>query len=206
MHPEILVPATAQCFQTLGAQSFIAPFYLIGGTAVALHLGHRQSVDLDFVGADPIDTLQLRQSFSNCGQFTLDSESTDTLYGMLDGVKISVMKYDYPLLEPLASFQGVSVAGIKDLAAMKLDVIASRGKKRDFVDLYAIAQTGVTMQEVWQWFQKKYATLSYNQMHILKSLTYFEDADQDPDPVYLKKIAWPTVQSFFLQESRKLIP
>lgn len=206
MHPEILAPATAQCFQKLGTQPFLAPFYLIGGTAVALHLGHRQSVDLDFVGADSINTLQLRQSFSNCGQFTLDNESADTLSGVLDGVKISVMKYDYPLLEPFTAFQNISVAGIKDLAAMKLDVIAARGKKRDFVDVYAIAQTGVTMQEMWQWFQKKYSALNYNPMHILKSLTYFEDADQDPDPVFLTRISWPTVKSFFLQESRKLIP
>lgn len=124
-----------------------------------------------------------------CSQFTLDSESADTLYGVLDGVKISVMKYDYPLLEPLISFQNISIAGIKDLAAMKLDVIAARGKKRDFIDVYALAQTGITMQEMWQWFQKKYATLNYNPMHILKSLTYFEDADQDPDPIFLKKIS-----------------
>lgn len=206
MHPEILASATAKCFEKLGQQNFIKPFYLIGGTAVALHLGHRQSVDLDFVSPSPVNTLQLRQMLSKCGKFDFDSESENTLYGMLDGVKLSVMTYDYPLLEKTIQFQKVAVAGLKDLAAMKLDVIAARGKKRDFVDVYAIAQTGVTLQEMWHWFQEKYAKLNTNPMHVIKSLSYFEDANQDPDPMFLKKMDWKAVKTFFLQESRKLIP
>lgn len=206
MHPKILASATAQCFEKLGRQNWIKPFYLIGGTAVALHLGHRQSVDLDFVGADSVNTLQLRQALSQCGKFVLDSESADTIYGVLDDVKLSFMKYEYPLLEQPGAFQNIAVAGIKDLAAMKLDVIAARGKKRDFVDVYAIAQSGVTLPEMWRWFQEKYKALATNPMHILKSLTYFEDAEQDPDPVFLKKMDWSAVKSFFLQESRRLIP
>jgi predicted nucleotidyltransferase component of viral defense system len=206
MHPEILVPATAKCFEKLGQQDFMTPYYLIGGTAVALHMGHRQSVDLDFVCPDPVNTLQLRQSLSKCGKFDFDSESKDTLYGMLDGVKLSVMTYDYPLLEKTVQFQNVAVAGLKDLAAMKLDVIASRGKKRDFVDIYAIAQTGITLQEMWCWFHEKYAKLNTNPMHIIKSLSYFEDADQDPDPIFIKKLDWNAVKAFFLRESRKIAP
>lgn len=205
MHPEILAPATAQCLEKLGRQKFIQEFYLIGGTAVALHLGHRQSVDLDFVSPAPINTIQLRQLLSQCGKFDFDSESENTLYGMLDDVKLSLMTYGYPLLEsPLQFIKGISVAAIKDLAAMKLDVIAARGKKRDFVDVYAISQSGITLPEMWQWFQQKYKQLNTNPMHILKSLTYFEDAESDPDPIFLKKTAWNEVKAFFLRESRKL--
>lgn len=206
MHPEILAPVTAKCFEKLGRQDFVKPLYLIEGTAVALHLGHRQSVDLDFVNADAVNTLQLRQDLAASGQFLLDSESENTVHGVLDGVKLSVMTYDYPLLEQPALFQGIAVAGLRDLAAMKLDVIAARGKKRDFVDVYAIAQSCVTLHEMWGWFQEKFKSININPMHILKGLTYFEDAEQDPDPLFIKKMDWSAVKSYFLQESRKLVP
>lgn len=119
--------------------------------------------------------------------------------------KLSFMKYEYPLLGQTVIFQNCAVASLKDLAAMKLDVIAARGKKRDFVDVYAISQAGATLPEMWRWFQEKYKALNTNPMHVLKSLTYFEDAEQDPDPVYLKKMDWGAVKAFFLQESRKLL-
>lgn len=206
MHPEILAPPTRKCLDKLNAQTFLRPFYLIGGTAIALHLGHRQSVDLDFVSASPVNTLLLRQELSGCGLFILDVEGKNTLHGSLDQVKISLMTYHYPLLDELVVFDGIQVAGLKDLAAMKLDTLSARGKRRDFVDVYAIAQTGVSLKNMLSWFEEKYSNLQYNPMHLIKSLTYFVDAEADPDPLYIKTMDWERVKSFFLKESRLLLP
>lgn len=206
MHPEILAPATGKCLAKLNTQSFLKTFYLIGGTAIALHLGHRQSVDLDFVSEGPIDTLSLRQELSQCGDFVLDVESKNTLHGALDQVKVSLMTYVYPRLDEPVVFDGIQVAGLRDLAAMKLDTLAARGKRRDFVDVYAIAQTGVPLQEMKTWFEQKYQGLQYNLMHLIKSMTYFEDAENDPEPVYITPIVWDQVKTFFLKESRRLVP
>lgn len=205
MHPEILAPDTRKCLDKLKSRTFLRPFYLIGGTAVALHLGHRQSVDLDFVSANPIDTLSLRQELSGCGNFILDAEGSNTLHGSLDQVKISLMTYAYPLLEELVDFDGIRVAGLKDLAAMKLDTLSARGKRRDFVDVYAIAQTGASLQDMRSWFEEKYRGLQYNPMHLIKSFTYFVDAEADPDPLTILPMDWGQVKAFFLKESRRLL-
>ena len=184
----------------------MSSFYLGGGTAVALRLGHRRSVDLDFFAPSPIDTLQLRQNLSSCGSFELDEEGPGTLHGIFNQVKVSFLEYDYPLLDPRVPYEGIAMAGLKDLACMKLDAIASRGKKRDFIDVYAIAQTGPFLGEMLEWFEKKYGSIQYNSLHLLKSLTYFEDAEGDPSPVFLKPMSWEEVKQFFQKEVLKRMP
>lgn len=205
MYPDALAPATAHGLATLKQLPEIHDLYLGGGTAVALHLGHRLSVDLDFFSGLPIDTLALRQHLSQLGAFQLEAESRGTLHGVLDGAKVTFLEYHYPLLDPGDTYAGITIGSVRDLACMKLDTIASRGKKRDFIDLYAILQTGIRLEEVLQWFARKYARIAYNQLHLLKSLTYFEDAEADPMPTMLKEMHWNDVKAFFTQESPRCI-
>lgn len=205
MHTNALAPATAACLKVMTGMPLLSACYLAGGTAVALHLGHRLSVDLDFFSGEPLDTLQLRQQLAACGRLQLGEESAGTLHGLLNDVQITFLEYRYPLLEPCTDFQGIAVAGLRDLACMTLDTIASRGKKRDFFDLYAIAQTGATLREMLDWFDKKYAGIQYNRIHLLKSLTYFADAETDPLPVLKAAITWDEVKRFFTQQAPKLV-
>lgn len=205
MHPEILAAKTASCFQRLKSESFLKSFYLGGGTAVALLLGHRQSVDLDFFSSSRINTLQLQQNLSSCGNFILDQESPGTLHGSLDQVKFSFLEYSYSLLQPPLIYEGIAVANRQDLCCMKLEAIASRGKKRDFFDVYALAQEGHSLNEMLLWFQKKYQSIHYNQLHLIKSLVYFDDAEPDPDPLLLKPMKWSEVKRFFRHETPKLV-
>lgn len=205
MHEESLAPATAQCFATLKKQDFLKGFYLAGGTAVALHLGHQQSEGLDFFSTKSFNGLSLRDALAALGDFKLDQESPGTLHGNLNGVKLSFLEYAYPLLEQTFDYQGVQVPGLKDLAAMKCDALAARGKKRDFIDLYILAQQGMSLKEILLYFENKYSSLQYNLSHVIKSFTYFKDADGDPDPIFLKNISWDEVKNFFKRESVKLI-
>jgi len=205
MHAEALAKPTAQCLKILSEQTFLNSYYLAGGTAVALHLGHRRSEDLDFFTSEKIDSLKLRELLQSLGKFILDEESPGTLHGNLEGVKVSFLEYPYPTLESTSNYLGIQIAGKKDLAAMKLDAIASRGKKRDFVDIFALAKAGMSLKEMLLFFENKYQSLHYNLAHTIKSLTYFRDADSDPDPVFLIKMDWNEVKTFFEREAVKLI-
>lgn len=204
MFTHVLAPATATLFSLLSQTEWVKSFYLGGGTAITLHLGHRQSVDLDFFSPAPFETAILRQHLEKVGSFSLDSEAEGTLHGTLLGVKVSFLKYEYPLLRPLKEIESINVADIVDLACMKLDAISSRGKKRDFVDLYAIIQQRqLSLESIFACFDEKFANLHYNTCHLLKSLTYFKDADGDPDPVFIAPIHWKDVTAFFQREAKR---
>jgi hypothetical protein len=117
---------------------------------------------------------------------------------------VTFLGYTYSLLLPLASFQGIAVADAQDIACMKLSAIASRGTKRDFVDLY-IASQKFGLRSILQSFEQKFAEHRYNKLHILKSLTYFEDAEKDPMPHMLVPLDWKEVMRFFLQAAPQLL-
>jgi hypothetical protein len=181
------------------------PFYLAGGTAAALYLGHRISVDLDFFGPDPFDSSTLAGQLADLGQFHLDRIAPDTLLGDLKGVKISFFRYRYPLVTEPSLALGAKIASLQDIAAMKLDAVSRRGTKRDFVDLFFIAQSGLTMSEALTWYQRKYAGLDVNIVHVVKSLAYFADAELDPSPQMLVSFSWDHIKRFFEKEARSLL-
>lgn len=88
---------------------------------------------------------------------------------------------------------------------MKLDAVSRRGAKRDFVDLFFIAQSGLTMPEALTWYQRKYAGLDANIVHVVKSLAYFTDAELDPSPQMLVSFSWDHIKRFFEHEARSLL-
>ncbi|MBM4460367.1 MAG: nucleotidyl transferase AbiEii/AbiGii toxin family protein [Chloroflexi bacterium] len=204
MFVEALPAGTRRDLALLAKAGLVQPFYLAGGTAVALYLGHRVSVDLDFFGPDPFDSSQLAANLADLGQFSLDRLANDTLLGELQGIKISFFRYRYPLIGEPATALGVRIASLQDLAAMKLDAISRRGTRRDFVDLYFIARSGLSLANALQCYRQKYAGLNVNVIHVIKSLAYFADAEKDPMPVMLVKWSWDEVKRFFQREAKTL--
>ena len=95
------------------------------------------------------------------------------------------------------------MADIKDIACMKLDAISTRGTKRDFIDLYFILQNEA-LTDVLKWFEQKYKGLQYNLTHIVKSLTYFEDAEKEVMPKMLIDVSWLQIKQFFKEETENL--
>lgn len=203
-HFETLFENTKQTFDLLGNQDFLKQFYLAGGTALALHLGHRLSADLDFFSKENFNEQILLQDLSKIGEFHLEEKSKQTIIGILNGVKLSFLGYNYPLLNSLERISNVNIAGIADIACMKIDTISSRGAKRDFIDIYFIAKEIIPLREIIILFQKKYASLNYNMMHIKKSLIYFNDAESDPMPNMLKSAEWEEIKNFFQNEIKKI--
>ena len=206
MPPPLLHPRTKRVLESLVPFLATHPsFYLAGGTGLALQLGHRQSVDLDFFSSQPWDSRSLKTDLTALGSLSVRYEDAKTLDGALDDVKISFFAYPYPLLFPVKSEGGIPLADERDIAAMKLDVVSSRGSRKDFVDLYFLLKKH-TIFEIFGFFQKKYQNISYNKVHIVKSLAYFEDAEQDPDPLMVQPASWDEVKTAVLSAAKQLLP
>lgn len=203
MHEETIAPQAAACLARLAARGITAPFYLAGGTGLALQLGHRRSVDLDCFTRRDFIVSPLVQKLRAAGAFTLDEQAPGTVHGRLDGTLVSFIRYSYPLLKRPRTFRGVRVAHPLDIGCMKLDAIATRSTKKDFVDLYFLLQT-IHFSELIRAFARKYRSVDYNLAHVLKSVTYFNDARPDPLPDMLVPFSWDALEQTFEREVRTL--
>ena len=201
MFLSVLTKETKETINTLSNLAFIPFFYLAGGTACAIHLGHRISEDLDFFSQEEFSQSRIQNILRTSGRFLVDYSDARTLTGRFDQTKISFFHYEYPRIEATEDFLNIKISSIKDIGCMKMDAIASRGSRRDFVDLYSIMNSfNMSLEEFSKLFQKKYGEGNYNQIHILKSLVYFEDADKDPELNMLDHYSWNEVKSFFKKQ------
>lgn len=197
LHTDVMPEVQRQVLRSLGSFTAANGFYLAGGTAVALHLGHRRSVDLDwFTRSDFHNPRGLASDVQEvAADFSITDLARGTLHGLTCDVKVSFLEYKYPMLaEPMEwSEFGCRVAGPKDLACMKLSAISSRSEKKDFIDIYALGQEGFSLADMLTWYRAKF-TDTQNVVHVLKSLTYFDDAEQDDMPHMYWDLEWEQVK------------
>jgi hypothetical protein len=199
-HLDILTERQRTALSLLAPEAEQRGFYLAGGTAVALHLGHRRSVDFDWFCRDPLpDPLRLAQEIRNAvPRFKAGQISRGTLYGKLSSVQVSFLEYKYPLLDPLVECPefGCHLAALRDLACMKLSALAQRGAKKDFLDLYALGQQGFRLQEMLDWYRTKFNVQDI--AHLAYALAYFDDADRQRTPEMMWKVDWKQVKRTIL--------
>ncbi|HLD24297.1 MAG TPA: nucleotidyl transferase AbiEii/AbiGii toxin family protein [Patescibacteria group bacterium] len=204
MHAGTLSLHAQEVLARLGASSVFTDAYLVGGTALALQLGHRKSYDFDFCTNKSLKAVEVSEKLSNVGKFIVDTLAPPhTLIGEFEGVKVSLFAYNYPLLDPFLSFAGVSLASVRDIAAMKLTAICGRAKKRDYMDIYIIARR-YSFEEQFGWYDKKFGVLGNNAYTLIKALGYFEDAENDDVPEMLLPVTWEQVKTFLFTESMRL--
>jgi hypothetical protein len=195
-HPLVMPAAQQSVLRKIGPHAAAQRFYLAGGTAIAIHLGHRQSVDLDWFTADAIEQpLRIAEYLGQRGvPIEVSSVEKGTLHGSAESVKLSFLEYRYPSLRqpvPWPDF-GCELASLEDLACMKLSAVSSRGAKKDFIDLYALGSTHFTLDQMLGFYQQKYETTDL--LHVLSSLTYFDDAESEDTPVLLWPLEWSGVK------------
>lgn len=178
--------------------------YLAGGSALALHFGHRISVDFDFFTPKHFKEKKLSKDLAKIGEFVTSEISKDTLLGLFQKIRFSIFRYDYPLLFPATIFNDLHIAHPKDIAAMKLAAIMDRGAKKDFIDLFFLVQNKVTLEEALEYYDKKYQALANNIYSLITSLSYFVDAEDDHMPKMLAKISWQEVKKFLQKETIRL--
>jgi Nucleotidyl transferase AbiEii toxin, Type IV TA system len=199
------LPAAARIvFTRLGELPEVAQFYLAGGSSLALQLGHRISVDLDFFSSQEFDTQRLSERLKSIGNLVIEQQSRGNLIGYLNETQFSFFFYDYALLTPTTEFEGIRLASVAEIGLMKLIAIGQRGRRRDFIDLFFIVNEGFTIDYLLSQTPGKYQAISYPSYHLIRALAYFDDAEIDPMPKMLKPFNWEEAKKYFQSESARL--
>ena len=207
MFEETLPKKSKDSLAILGDSGLLRDAYLAGGTALALQIGHRVSLDFDFFTAHKFnENLFLQKITSFPVDFELERSEEGTILGYANKTRFSLFFYSYPLLDKPKEFLKIAIASIKDIAPMKIAAISDRGTKRDFIDLYFIVaiEKLYSMEEILNFYDEKFSLLHQNKLHILKSMIYFEDAESERMPKMLKNVEWKKVKIFFEKEVKRL--
>lgn len=202
---ETITPQMRQVMNTFAQTEIGAHFYLAGGTALALQLGHRRSVDLDFFSATK-DIPSIREPLAQALK-PFDPTLTDAAWGNLvflaKGVQVGFYGYGYPMVAPFRFADKVRLASVADIGLMKLDALLARASRKDFHDLYAIGKT-MTLREVLDLAPEKYAYIRDFEAQVVKRLAYFERAEQEEPLSLIQKASWETVKNYFRQQAKEL--
>lgn len=207
MFEEALSKNAKNTLALLGKAGILKDAYLAGGTALALQIGHRISVDFVFFTQKKFDEKIFIQRLVKLPvKFRTERTDWGTILGFINETKFSLFFYDYPLLAKPQKFLGINICNIKDIAPMKLAAISDRCAKRDFIDLYFISavEKFFTLCQILDLYDKKFKVLHQNKLHILKSLVYFEDAESDMSPKMIKNVVWRQIKEFFKKEVNKI--
>ena len=203
LHIESVEPSTLELLRRIQALPALAETRLVGGTALALQLGHRVSVDLDIFGHWDLKR-NLEAEFSKVGPTEKHSGAVDAKLQFFDvsGVKVDCVTYDaFPWLAAPIEEDGVRLAGISDIAAMKVNAITNRGTHKDFVDMAFLLRTN-TMTQIFKWYRQKYPTA--NPALAVRSLVYFVDAEEQPLPRMLVPFDWEAAKDEIRAAVRRL--
>ncbi len=173
---------------------------LVGGTSLALQLGHRKSVDIDFFGKIEIEPNFIIQKLKNIGELKIISTSKTINIFFLDNIKVDIVNYPYKWLDKIIFTEDISLASIIDISAMKLSAITNRGTKKDFIDLFFLMKE-FPLKKLMTLYLEKYP--EGNEFLVLKSLGYFEDAEDEPMPYMFEKIEWEDIKEKIRQEIAK---
>jgi len=197
MFEEILPEGAISVIESLARK--VSDFYLAGGTGLALQLGHRSSEDFDFFSPGPF-----------YGENILDRVKPDrvitTIQGSfhceVKGLRVSFLHYTVPLVYPVLNWRGIRIAHLNDIIAEKIKTVSQRGSKKDFIDLFAAIELKYPVSEACELFKARFKTSDINYYHVLRSLTFFEDAEEEPMPVMKgpgRQWKWESVKTFFIE-------
>ena len=179
-------------------------FYLGGGTGLALQIGHRYSHDFDFFSDTEFNNDVIIKEIAQLGEFRLFQESRGTLEGTVKNTRITFLYYNYPLLKMFTRFEKIRLASLIDIAVMKISALSARGSRKDFIDLYFLKDYFKWDEELIPAFKEKYKGTGYNVYHIIKSLSYFKEAEQEPMPQMIRSFSWSDVVQYFENIQKEL--
>ena len=177
-------------------------FYLAGGTALSLRLGHRISVDLDFFKAGEFSIPELIEKVKTISEeIKIVNNSQSSLALEVDHTLVEFLRYDYVHLSGPEMIDGIYLSSMIDNSLMKLSAIVGRGAKKDFADLAKIIEV-ISLDELIDKFGMKYP--ESDTFMLLKSLTYFDDAESDPEPHFLDESDWGSIKEQLLKAVKEI--
>ncbi len=201
-----ITPSCQRSLEFLARQSFINDFYLAGGTALALQLGHRISTDLDWFSSSRKLLLQerdlIRSKLASSKQLEVASEQDGMLYTRLFDTDVSFVYQHHPLIDPIVEYLGIHLASPIDIGLMKLAAVNSRGTRRDFIDLYCLRET-ISLDDLLRLSSQKYADRPSFQMIAVRALVYFDDAEKQPMTNMLTPVVWADVRAYCEDAARR---
>jgi hypothetical protein len=203
LHKEAVDSPTLELIKQLQEKDYLHGFHLVGGTAIALMLGHRKSVDVDLFSDFSFDTAQLLENISVDFDFNLFFSSKNTLKGSIEKIQVDILAHRYPLISKPVTQENISMLSLPDIIAMKLNAIATSGQRaKDFIDIYYLLDNYSIVNMI-NFYKKKYS--QYNEVNILKSLVYFDDVDLSDWPQIMAdpELEWDTVKQRLIQATKK---
>lgn len=201
LHYEAIEPKTLDLLKALAALPGFEEFAFVGGTGLALQLGHRLSIDLDFFTQDEFQVETVVEELESNFDLNLTGKDRYSLNCRINDIKVDIIRHPYALVNKLVVEDGLSIWSIEDIAAAKISAITSRGAKKDFFDITEILKH-IPLEEALNLFEKKYP--SAERFMAMKSLSWFEDAERDPDPIVLNDLTWRKVKETIQEALRKI--
>jgi predicted nucleotidyltransferase component of viral defense system len=197
MSNDVLTPKARELFPKLAR--FRTDFYLAGGTALALQINHRVSIDFDLFSDEPIarKLLRLVEGVFTESDREVMVNNSDELSMNIDGVKFTFLYYPFPLCLPLRDEEPIPLLSVKEILATKAYTIGRRSEFKDYVDLYAGLKNGhATLREVIDLARKKYGN-AFNDRLFLEQLVHLEDTPEAPLVFLGTRIERPEIKRFF---------
>lgn len=193
-------PGTLGLLKALVQEPFLADNFLVGGTALALQMGHRFSVDLDLFTHSAFEAEPLLEAFQAKYKVQPLTVTNTIFIVVVEGIKVDCVHFKYPFAFPLLNLDGVRMADLRDIAPMKLDAVTKRGSKKDFFDMYYLFER-FSPSQILEWYNQMFKHST--SFHVIRSLTYFDDAEQTETPVVFdKKVTWAEVKKRMVQVVR----
>ena len=194
---QTIAPATLLILKQLMNDPQMEHFRLVGGTALALQLGHRISVDLDLFSQTPFDAQQLQENLEINHLLQTDYLAKGTVKGEINGVQIDCIEHNYPWIKPLVEEDGIRLASLEDISAMKLNAIAGNGTRiKDFIDVAELSSV-FSLNQMLNFYEQKY---NANILIPLKAIIYFDDINKS-EPIKMadgKQLKWEKYQKRLL--------
>lgn len=184
LHPETVDDSALELLRSLQSKEYLKGFYLAGGTALALYLGHRKSMDIDLFSNFGFDVAQMLENISQDFKFQFFYSSTNTLRGSIGNIKTDIIAHRYPYIKEPVIRDNLSILSEEDIIAMKLNAIMTSGQRvKDFIDIYFLLDK-FDIADMVRFYKYKYN--QENDGLILKSLIYFDDVDNSNWPILIK--------------------
>ncbi len=184
LHKETVETSTLQLLKSLQSEPLLAPFNLVGGTSLALRLGHRKSVDLDLFSKEDFDLQEVKELLVNKYNLKVGYEKGKTLKGFIGKVMVDLIRYNYPHIQPVQTEDGIRLESLPDIVAMKLSSICDNGSRiKDFIDIAHLSNL-YSFGEMLQFYTQKFPFS--NPIVPTKSLVYFDDINFDEDIVMMQ--------------------
>jgi len=202
----VITPAMRSVMTAFAQDPLAQEFYLAGGTALALQLGHRLSLDLDFFSPTQSDIPALNQPLRRALKDflpTLADSSWGNLVFLAHDVRVGFYGYGYELVEPLIEVEGIRIASVRDIALMKMDALLARASRKDFHDLYAICQR-IPLRELFDLAPRKYPSVRDFEAQVTRHMVYFERAEQEKPVPLIEAVDWNTVKDWFREHAKMI--